>query len=41
MTYKEIKKKYPKLNWQEAEEIDQEELEAAASYFNRMLRNRE
>jgi hypothetical protein len=32
MSYDDLKKKYPDLNWQEAEEVCPEDLQAAADY---------
>jgi hypothetical protein len=32
MSYENLKKKYPDLNWQEAEEVSIEDLQAAADF---------
>lgn len=37
MNYEELKVKYPKLNWTEAEEVTNEDLEAAVNMFDRLL----
>jgi hypothetical protein len=37
MTYEKYKAKYPNLNWAEAEEQDQENLEAAAMLWDRIV----
>ncbi len=36
MNYEDLKRKYPELNWKEAEEIDEEDLQAAADLLDRM-----
>lgn len=35
MSYESLKIKYPLLNWKEAEEATQDELDAALQYFNK------
>lgn len=37
MTYDELKKKHPDWNWEEAEDVHEEDLEAAAEYFDRLV----
>ena len=37
MSYEDYKKKYPDLNWQEAEEICSEDLEAASDMIDRLI----
>lgn len=37
MNYEQLKQKYPKLNWQEAEEIDDDDLEATSDYWKRIV----
>lgn len=37
MSYEELKKKYPTLNWQEAEEVCNEDLEAASDMLDRLV----
>lgn len=36
MTFEEVKAKNPDLNWKEAEEVSQEDLEAAASLLDHL-----
>jgi len=35
--FEAFKKAHPELNWEEAEEIHPEDLEAAAEFFDRLL----
>lgn len=37
MTYDKIKNKYPDWNWDEADEISEEDLEAAANLFDKLI----
>jgi len=39
MPYEELKLKHPDWNWQEAEEISEEDLEAATEYYDRLVEN--
>lgn len=38
ITYAQMKKKYPELNWKEAEEIDNDDLRAASDLFDRLFK---
>lgn len=40
MNYDELKKKHPELNWAEAEEVNPEDLEAAAELFDRIAKQK-
>jgi len=40
MNYDELKKKHPELNWAEAEDVDPEELEAAAELFDSIAKQK-
>ena len=36
MTYEELKAKHPELNWSEAEEINEDDVQAAAELFDKL-----
>lgn len=38
MNYEELKAKHPDWNWAEAEEINEEDLEAAADMYDRIIK---
>jgi len=40
MNYDELKKKHPELNWAEAEDVNPEELEAAAELFDKIAKQK-
>jgi ribosomal protein L16/L10AE len=40
MNYEDLKNKYPELNWEEAEEVTDSDLEAAVVMFNRYIEER-
>lgn len=37
ISYEDFKKKHPDLNWQEAEEVCPEDLEAASAVYDRLV----
>jgi len=38
MSYESLKQKYPELNWQEAEEVSEDDLQAASDYLDVMVK---